>query len=69
MLSKTLSNKDIMFYPFSQNLSLYLKPFDLLSQKNINETEDFMSIDTKNIKNVFKNKRKKKLSQSKKKTK
>ena len=48
-----------MFYPFSQNLSLYLKPFDLLSQKNINETEDFMSIDTKNIKNVFKNKRKK----------
>ena len=49
-----------MFYPFSQNLSLYLKPFDFLSQKNINETENFISINIKNIKNVFKNKRKKK---------
>ena len=59
MLSKTLSNKDIMFYPFSQNQSLHSKAFDFISQKNINETEDFISIDTKNIKNVFKNKRKK----------
>ena len=59
MLSKTLSNNDIMLYPFSQNLSLYLKPFDFLSQKNINETENFISINIKNIKNVFKNKRKK----------
>ena len=49
-----------MFYPFSQNQSLHSKAFDFISQKNINETEDFISIDTKNIKNVFKNKRKKK---------
>ena len=67
MSSKTLSNKVIMFYPFSQNQSLHSKAFDFISQKNINETEDFISIDTKNIKNVFKNKREKKLSQSKKK--
>ena len=64
---KHLSNQVIMFYPFSQNQSLHSKAFDFISQKNINETEDFISIDTKNIKNVFKNKREKKLSQSKKK--
>ena len=46
MLSKTLPNKDIMFYPFSQNQTSYLKAFDFISQKNINQTEDFVSIDT-----------------------
>ena len=66
MLSKTLPNKDIMFYPFSQNQSLYLKAFDFISQKNINETEDFISIDTKSTSNIPKtkgNKNKKTLSQ------
>ena len=66
MLSKTLTNKDIMFYPFSQNQSLYLKAFDFISQKNINETEDFISIDTKSTSNIPKtkgNKNKKTLSQ------
>jgi translation initiation factor 3 subunit D len=66
MLSKTLPNKDIMFYPFSQNQSLFLKAFDFISQKNINETEDFISIDTKSTSNIPKtkgNKNKKTLSQ------
>ena len=57
MLSKTLPNKDIMFYPFSQNQTSYLKAFDFISQKNINETEDFVSIDTtKNTSNIPKTK-------------
>ena len=40
MLSFTLPNKDILYYPFSSNACQNLKAFDFISQKNVNEPDN-----------------------------
>lgn len=48
MLDKLFPNKNVLYIPISSNQSSSLtKPFDFSTQKNTNEDEDFVSIDTK----------------------
>jgi len=66
MLKSTLPNKDIIYYPYnisSHNTNI-LKAFDFISQKTINEAEDFISIDN-SIKTNISNQNKSKKNQKK----
>ena len=56
MLSKTLQNKDILYYPFNYKHNKYLDVFEFSYQKKGGEAEEFVSTD-KNIpqKNTKKN--------------
>lgn len=47
MFSKTLQNKEMLYYPPVSNQCSFLKIFDFSSQRNANEDDEFISIDTK----------------------